>query len=32
LKDIVALVRAAPTVEAFLATAAPPQELVTSDA
>ena len=32
MKDVASLVRAAPTVEAFLATAAPPQELVTSDA
>ena len=31
LKDVVAQVRAAPTVEAFLATAAAPPELVTSD-
>lgn len=32
LKDVVAQVRAAPTVEAFLATAAAPPELMTSDA
>ena len=31
LKDVVALVRASPTVEAFLATASAPAELVTSD-